>query len=100
MRDLDFKDMTQVAKDAISKEKTVAIISSSMNGLKMIIARSKDLDVDCSKLLREVLAKFGGSGGGKPDFAQGGGPDASKAKEAVEATVESIRNNIDSRGKS
>ena len=37
-------------------------------------------------LLRRAVASLGGQGGGgRPDMAQGGGPDASKAAEAVAA---------------
>ena len=100
IRNIDFKDMTIMAQELISSEKTVAIIASGSNGLKMIIARSRDVELDCSKVLRAVFSKMGGSGGGKPDFAQGGGPDASKAKEAVDAATAMIRGEIESRGKS
>jgi alanyl-tRNA synthetase len=37
-------------------------------------------------LVRKAVAELGGQGGGgRPDMAQGGGPEAAKAKEALEA---------------
>jgi alanyl-tRNA synthetase len=36
------------------------------------------------KLVGEISAKLGGKGGGKPDFAMGGGKDASKLAEALQ----------------
>jgi alanyl-tRNA synthetase len=92
--------MIMMAKELMSSEKTIAVIASGYNGLKIIIARSRDVDIDCSKVLRAVFAKVGGSGGGKPDFAQGGGPDASKAKDAIDVAIDIIRTEIESRGKS
>jgi alanyl-tRNA synthetase len=99
-RDLELRDMTQMAKEFISSEKTVVVIASGLSGLKMIIARSGDVEVDCSKVLRAVLAKVGGIGGGKADFAQGGAPEASMAKESVDAAMAEIRRSLESRGKS
>jgi alanyl-tRNA synthetase len=41
---------------------------------------------DAVALLRQAVAVLGGQGGGgRPDMAQGGGPDATKAAEAVAA---------------
>jgi alanyl-tRNA synthetase len=41
------------------------------------------------KIIKEVAARCGGSGGGRPDMAQAGGKDASKLQEALEL-VESL----------
>jgi alanyl-tRNA synthetase len=40
-------------------------------------------------VVKEVAAIVGGKGGGRPDFAEAGGPDASKIDEAI-AAVPSI----------
>lgn len=37
------------------------------------------------KLIKEVAARCGGSGGGRPDMAQAGGKDPSKLKEAIQS---------------
>jgi len=100
IRHVELRDLTHMAKQLISNNKTVAVLASGSHGLKMIIARSADVDLDCSKVLREVFVKIGGSGGGKPDFAQGGAPHSSKAEEAVELALSEIRKEIESRGKS
>ncbi len=38
-----------------------------------VIARAADLPVDAAAVLKALVARFGGKGGGKPDLAQGGG---------------------------
>ena len=39
-----------------------------------VFARSRDVDCDMDELLSRSARACGGKGGGKPDFAQGGGP--------------------------
>jgi alanyl-tRNA synthetase len=39
-------------------------------------------------IVKQVAAVVGGSGGGKPDFAQAGGKDASKLPDAIEKAAE------------
>ena len=41
--------------------------------------------VKAGELLSSVAAQINGKGGGRPDMAQGGGPDGSKAEAAVAA---------------
>ena len=100
LRNVDMKDLIRMAKEIIAKEKSIAVLASASHGLKMIIARSEDVGVDCSKVLKDVLTHIGGFGGGKPDFAQGGGPHSSRAEEAIELAIQEIRKELKSRGKS
>ncbi|HZM59510.1 MAG TPA: DHHA1 domain-containing protein, partial [Vicinamibacterales bacterium] len=37
------------------------------------VARSADLALDASQVLKTMMASYGGRGGGKPDLAQGAG---------------------------
>jgi alanyl-tRNA synthetase len=39
----------------------------------VVVARSRDGRADAAGMLRTLIARFGGRGGGKPDLAQGGG---------------------------
>jgi alanyl-tRNA synthetase len=39
----------------------------------VVVARSAGSSVDASAVLKGLIARFGGKGGGKPEFAQGGG---------------------------
>ena len=54
----------------------VVLVSASQPTL-VVIARSADVDVSAQQLLSGLTAAFGGRGGGKADFAQGGGLQAS-----------------------
>lgn len=50
----------------------VALLSSS-SPVSAVIARSTDVPVDANGVLRQLLDRFGGRGGGKAELAQGGG---------------------------
>ena len=49
-----------------------AVFTTSQPAL-VVIARAADVNVDASAVLKALVARFGGKGGGKPDLAQGGG---------------------------
>ncbi|UCE92264.1 MAG: alanine--tRNA ligase [Methanobacteriota archaeon] len=87
----DMKHLVKLAKEIIAHPKTIAVLASDEAGAKMIVARSADVDVNCRPLLGDAMRLVGGSGGGKPDFAQGGGPDASRLEEAVDSVMSSLR---------
>ena len=45
-------------------------------------------------IIKEVTAVAGGSGGGKPDMAQGGGKDLAKIDDAFKKALEIIENQV------
>jgi alanyl-tRNA synthetase len=55
----------------------------------MVVARSADVDLDCRQVLKEALEAAGGRGGGKPDFAQGGG-EGERMGDALDAARRAI----------
>ncbi len=50
----------------------VAVLSSAPPFL-IVVARSPDVGLNASDILRALTTRFGGKGGGRPDLAQGGG---------------------------
>ena len=54
---------------------TVILVSSTTPPL-VVIARSQDVGVRANEVVGALTTTFGGRGGGKPDFAQGGGLNA------------------------
>ena len=45
-------------------------------GAVFVFARSQDVGLQMGRLFTDVARPLGGKGGGRPDFAQGGGPEA------------------------
>jgi alanyl-tRNA synthetase len=52
----------------------VALLGATSGPASLVFAQSKGLPFDMGALLKEVLAKMGGRGGGSKDMAQGGAP--------------------------
>ncbi|MCG7840313.1 MAG: DHHA1 domain-containing protein, partial [Methanomassiliicoccales archaeon] len=67
---------------------TVAVIGIRGEKAKLLVACSKDVDLDCRKALKGIMAIMGGGGGGKPDFAQGGGGDPLRLKDALDQALD------------
>jgi len=67
----------------------VAALATEANGKITIAAvcgkTALEKGVNAGELIREITKLCGGSGGGKPDFAMGGGKDAAKLAEALAA---------------
>jgi alanyl-tRNA synthetase len=57
----------------------VAVLVSDATPALAVVARSADVDLDAAALFRALATTFGGKGGGRPDFAQGGGLNAAPA---------------------
>jgi alanyl-tRNA synthetase len=55
----------------------VVVLFTASTPAQVVIARGSSAGVDAGTLLKQLAAKFGGKGGGKPDLAQGGGLNAS-----------------------
>ena len=47
-----------------------------------IVAGSKNTNIKAGDWIKQIATILGGSGGGRPDFAQAGGKDVSKIEEA------------------
>jgi alanyl-tRNA synthetase len=84
------KDLRGIA-DALQKRirPGVAAVVSTVDGkAALVVAVSEDLEgsVDAVELVRAGVAELGGKGGGgRPNFAQGGGPDGDRAEAALAA---------------
>lgn len=57
----------------------VVILFTTATPAQVVVARGANAKADASAVLKQLAAKFGGKGGGKPDLAQGGGLSASSA---------------------
>lgn len=88
--ELDKKMCADYVNEAV-KEKCVCIIGSGSGRYSLTIACSPDIQIDCAKILNEVLAEDGGRGGGKPNFASGGASGGCGASKAVERATKILQ---------
>ena len=75
------------AAEIAKSEKTIAILALAEDG-HVLLAQHPSAAKDMSALLKRVLEKVGGKGGGTRDFARGRLSDATQAKKAVSVAEE------------
>jgi alanyl-tRNA synthetase len=91
--------MVQTANETIRKNgATVTIFygSDGKNARIMVMAGEAALKkgVNAGEVVRDVSKFMGGGGGGKPNFAQGGGTDIGKLAEAIRKAEERLRHQL------
>lgn len=70
----------------------VAVVGVAGAKAHVVMARPAGATApDCGRMVREVLARFGGKGGGQPQAAQGGVPDPARLPEVVAALAAAVR---------
>ncbi len=79
------EDIDEISKALSSQPGVVAVVARAHPKPRVLVSRSKDVDIDCRELLKEIMAVVGGGGGGKPDFAQGGGGNPSKLRTVLDS---------------
>jgi alanyl-tRNA synthetase len=84
---LDLEGMRQLSDKLKDKlQSGVVILASGAPTVSFVAVVTKDLTprIKAGDLVKEVAKITGGGGGGRPDFAQAGGKDASKVDEALQ----------------
>jgi len=71
--DADANGLKALATAIVARPGYLVVLVSSSTPVLAVVARSADVDLPAQKLLASLNTIFGGRGGGKTDFAQGGG---------------------------
>jgi alanyl-tRNA synthetase len=91
---LDANGMRQLSDTLLARLKSgVVVLGRREEGKAGIIVRvSDDLKdrVRAGNVIKEIVPLIGGKGGGRPDMAEGGGPEAEKLPEALDASYKVI----------
>jgi alanyl-tRNA synthetase len=88
----DVEEVRVLAAKIVQREPSVALLATKEAGAaRLVFARSPSLAQNMGELLAEACQALGGRGGGKPELAQGGGPDLETVEEAIRAASEKIR---------
>lgn len=69
----DPNGLKTIASAVVERPGHVAALLGTPAPYAIVVARSADVAVDCSVILKRLTAEFGGKGGGRPELAQGGG---------------------------
>jgi alanyl-tRNA synthetase len=90
------RQMGDVLRD---KDESVVAVLASVNGEKVTFLAvcgklAVKAGVKAGEIVKHVCTVCGGSGGGKPDSAMGGGKDASKMDDALNSVVEFVSSKL------
>ena len=83
--------LRSVAGAILEAGNTAALLAAEAgDGYSLLFARAADVDIHIGRILSESARKFGGKGGGKPDFAQGAALSADVLGEAARLVREAL----------
>jgi alanyl-tRNA synthetase len=71
--DRKIEELKVLAQKIGATAATMAILCAVQGSAQIVAAKSQDIPGDCGAAVRQLAAKLGGRGGGKPDLAQAGG---------------------------
>jgi alanyl-tRNA synthetase len=87
----DVEEVRLLAAKITQAEPAVALLGTRDAGAaRLVFARSASLSQNMGQLLAEACQVLGGRGGGRPDLAQGGGPDVAKLDAALNLAAEKL----------
>ena len=69
----DANGLKKLASSIAAKPATIAVLVTPESPALIVVARSQDVSLDAGGVLKELIDRFGGRGGGKGAMAQGGG---------------------------
>jgi alanyl-tRNA synthetase len=88
----DIKKLVDDMKNG--NEKVATLLLQAKGDKVMLVAGVKNANIKAGDWIKAVAPIVGGGGGGRPDFAQAGGKDASKINEAKEFALNFLKENI------
>lgn len=95
INDSEPESVQSLARALIAEPSVVALLGCAQRGKSTVVfARSDDFPLHVGDLLRDTLKQFGGGGGGRPDFAQGGGVAAERLGDVLGAAAEVVRREV------
>jgi alanyl-tRNA synthetase len=97
--EIDVNRMVQTANEMIKRNQATVTLFYGADGknARVLVMAGKvavKKGVDAGTVVREISPIIGGGGGGKPNFAQGGGTQPEKLQYAVKAAEKTIRKQL------
>ena len=97
--EVDVERMIQTASKMVEREPTSVIICYASNGktARIVVMAGKEAikkGANAGEIAKVMASMVGGGGGGRPDFAQGGGTKPEKLEEAIKAAEDILRKQI------
>jgi len=68
----------------------VTLVSVTGDKIPLIVACSKNVEIDAREIMKHLVNQVGGSGGGRPDFAQGGADNSEDLEVALDSVADLV----------
>lgn len=91
--DGDVNVLKTMAAAIVERSGHAAVVVNRVSPINIVIARAADVPLDSAAVLKALIARFGGKGGGRPEMAQGGGL-AGPADAIVTAAREAVADRL------
>jgi len=93
--EVEVGDIKELIDETKNRYPSVAIMLFQKKGDRVMLAcGSKKTPIKAGNWIKAIAPILGGGGGGRPDFAQAGGRDASKIGEAKKRALEYLEDNL------
>jgi alanyl-tRNA synthetase len=89
--DADANGLKSLATAIVARPRHFVVLTSAVSPALIVVARSSDVTVGANEILSSLLKQFGGRGGGRPEFAQGGGLEAGTQAILISAREDFVR---------
>ena len=89
---IDAKSLRDLADQLRNNEPNTIVTLVSVTGDKipLIVACSKNVEIDAREIMKHLVNQVGGSGGGRPDFAQGGADNSEDLEVALDSVADLV----------
>ncbi|NPA03670.1 MAG: alanine--tRNA ligase [Epsilonproteobacteria bacterium] len=89
-------DIKKIVDDLKNGSEKIAVMLFQKKGEKVLLAAGvKGVELHAGEWVKEVAPLLAGGGGGRKDFAQAGGKDATKLKEAKERALQFVKEELE-----
>jgi alanyl-tRNA synthetase len=99
VRDINIDNLIQTAGEVVKIEPRAVVVLCTYNKTaRIVVMAGKEAlkrGINARQIADEAASSLGGGGSGRPDFAQGGGTQTSKVREALQKAEETIRKQIE-----
>jgi alanyl-tRNA synthetase len=95
LEERDVQEVRRLAARITERPGRVALLGMKGTKAQLVFSRSADLPYDMRPLLRDACRLVGGGGGGSPDLAQGGGPQANRIEDALRLAGELLGKQVE-----
>lgn len=89
--DIDMKSLKTISSTIVNEPNYITLFSLVNGDVKLLIARSKNVDMNMREIIKEPLELISGRGGGSPFAAQGGGCNTDNANLALETAYMHVK---------